>query len=197
MTPRDEGDDPRRMPPAQIDPQDWAALLRAANAGDAGAYAVFLRLVAPVLRGIVRARGRGSLGDAACEDIVQEVLLAIHLKRHTWRDQDPVRPWLYAIARYKVVDAFRARGRRIDLPVEDFVDILPAPEVSDPTERSDMDKMIALLDPRAADIVRGIGLDGDSIADTGQRLGMTEGAVRVALHRALKRLAALRERHVK
>ncbi|MDO9524680.1 MAG: sigma-70 family RNA polymerase sigma factor, partial [Gemmobacter sp.] len=191
------GNDERQTRSSPAGPEDWTTLLRAANAGDAVAYATFLRVVAPVLRGVVRARGLGSLGEATCEDIVQEVLLAIHLKRHTWRDEDPVRPWLYAIARYKVVDAFRARGRRIEVPVEDFAEILPAPDTPDPTERSDMDKIIGMLDPRAADIVRGIGLNGDSFAETGKRLGMTEGAVRVALHRGLKRLAALRERHVK
>jgi DNA-directed RNA polymerase specialized sigma24 family protein len=60
----------------------WAKLLRAAKGGDQKAYRAFLADIAPVLRGLVRARGRG-LGAADCEDIVQEVLLAIHLKRQT------------------------------------------------------------------------------------------------------------------
>jgi RNA polymerase sigma-70 factor (ECF subfamily) len=175
---------------------DLSALLRAANAGDAAAYAAFLRAVAPVVRGVVRARGRSAIGEAGCEDVVQEVLLAIHLKRHTWRDDEPVRPWLYAIARYKVVDAFRARGRRIDLPVEDFAEVLPAPAGPDPTEARDVEKMMAMLEPRSADILRGIGLKGETAAEVATRLDMTEGAVRVALHRGLKQLAALRKRHV-
>lgn len=175
--------------------QDWDALMRAAMAGDARAYARFLHAVTPVLRGVVRARG-AALGAAGCEDIVQEVLLAIHLKRHTWRTEDPIRPWLHAITRHKVTDAFRARGARLTVRVEDFADILVAPPDPDPTEARDIDRMIALLDPRAADIVRGIGQNGDTIAQTGLRLGLTEGAVRVALHRALKRLADLRERHM-
>ena len=84
----------------------WGQLLAAANAGDARAYAKFLHTVTPVLRGIVRAKG-DSFGAAGCEDVLQEVLLAIHLKRHTWDPGSPVRPWLYAITRYKVIDAFR------------------------------------------------------------------------------------------
>lgn len=174
---------------------DWGELLTEANAGDARAYEQFLRTVTPVLRGIVRARGPG-LGEACCEDVVQEVLLAIHLKRHTWKVGSPVRPWLYAITRYKVADAFRARGRSIDLPIEDFLDDLQADAAPDPTEGADMDKMIALLDERSADLVRMIGVDGASTAEAGRALSMTEGAVRVALHRALKKLARLRERHV-
>jgi len=148
-----------------------------------------------MLRGLVRARG-ASLGEAGCEDVVQEVLLAIHLKRHTWDQAAPVRPWLYAIARYKVVDAFRARGRRIDLPIEDFVEVLPAAPDRDPTEAADMAKMIGMLDGRSETIVRKIGLEGASMAETGAALSMSEGAVRVALHRALKTLAVLRERHI-
>jgi RNA polymerase sigma-70 factor (ECF subfamily) len=174
---------------------DWGQLLAAANAGDARSYSRFLHAVAPVLRGIVRTRG-GSLGETGCEDVVQEVLLAIHLKRHTWDQGAPVRPWLYAIARYKVVDAFRARGRRIDLPIEAFAEVLAAPPVRDPTEPADMAKLIGMLDVKSETIVRKIGLEGATIAETGAILSMSDGAVRVALHRALKTLAILRRRHI-
>lgn len=175
---------------------DWGDLLAAANSGDGRAYAHFLRTVTPVLRGVVRAKGAG-LGEAGCEDVLQEVLLAVHLKRHTWQIGAPVRPWLYAITRYKVVDAFRARGRGINLPIEDFADDLAAEAGPDLTEAADMAKMIGMLDGRSAKIVKMVGMEGASTAEAGQALKMTEGAVRVALHRAFKALAVLRERHVK
>ncbi len=127
---------------------------------------------------------------------MQETLLAIHQKRQTWREDMAVRPWLYAIVRYKVVDAFRARGRRITVPIEDFAEVLPAEPEADPTERSDALRVIGELDPRSARIVRAIGLDGASISETSAALDMTETAVRVALHRGLKRLAQLRGRMV-
>jgi RNA polymerase sigma-70 factor (ECF subfamily) len=171
------------------------ALLRAANRGDQGAYAAFLRAVTPIVRGVARARGPG-LAPEAIEDIVQETLLAIHQKRQTWREDLPVRPWLYAIVRYKVVDAFRARGRRVEVPIEDFAELLPAEPGPDPTLLNDAERVIGRLDPRAARIVRAIGLEGASIAETSADLQMSEGAVRVALHRALKRLASLRERMI-
>ncbi|WP_435257638.1 sigma-70 family RNA polymerase sigma factor [Thioclava sp. FR2] len=174
---------------------DWDVLLAAGIAGDSAAYRRFLYLVTPVIRGIVRSRGT-ALGEAVCEDIVQEVLLAVHLKRHTWKQDSPVRPWVYAIARYKVVDGFRSRGQRVHVPIESVAESLPAAEAADPTVAWDMEKMIGKLDGRSADIVRRIGLNGESIAETGEALLMSEGAVRVALHRALKRLAALRERFV-
>lgn len=166
-------------------------MLRAANRGDARAYADFLAAVAPIVRAVVRARG-GGLGTEACEDIVQETLLAIHLKRQTWREDAPLRPWLYAIVRHKVVDAFRARGRRVHVDIDDVAGGLAAEAGPDPTERGDVERMLARLEPRAARIVRAIGIDGASPAEVSAELGMSEGAVRVALHRALRRLAALR-----
>lgn len=181
------------MGPKEEPPLD--DLLRAANRGDARAYEAFLRAITPIVRGIARARAAG-LGAEAIEDIVQETLLAIHQKRQTWREDLPVRPWLYAIVRYKVVDALRARGRRVSVPIEDFADVLPAAEAADPTERGDALRVIGALDPRAQRIVRAIGLDGRTIAETSAELDMSEGAVRVALHRALRKLASLRARFV-
>lgn len=167
-------------------------LLRAANRGDERAYGAFLRAVAPIVRGVARARGSG-LGPEACEDIVQETLLAIHQKRHTWREDAPVRPWLYAIVRHKVIDAFRARGQRVHLAIEDFADALPAEPGPDLTERGDVERVLSRLEPRAARIVRAIGLEGASPKELAGTLGMTETAVRVALHRALRKVAEMRK----
>ncbi len=166
-------------------------LLRQANRGDQRAYASFLREITPIIRGIARSRGTG-LGDDICEDIVQETLLAVHQKRQTWREDLPVRPWLYAIVRYKVIDAFRARGRAVHVNIDDFAEVIPAEPAVDPTERGDAERMVARLDGKSARIVRSIGLEGASVAETSVALGMTETAVRVALHRGLKRLAQLR-----
>jgi RNA polymerase sigma factor (sigma-70 family) len=179
---------PAARPPGE---EPLEALLRAANRGDGRAYAAFLRAITPLVRGVARARGPGLAPDVI-EDIVQETLLAIHQKRHTWREESPVRPWLYAIVRYKVVDAFRASGRRVTVPIEDFAAVLPAEAGPDPTLLGDAERVISRLDPRSARIVRAIGLDGASIAQTSADLNMSETAVRVALHRALKRLASLR-----
>lgn len=179
----------------QNNPESWEDLARAANRGDSAAYERFLRAITPVLRSVVRARG-GHMGPEQCEDILQDVLLSIHLKRQTWREDSPIRPWLYAIARHKVVDAFRARGNRVNVSIDDFLDVLPATDAPDPLQARDIDRVLEQLEPRMADIVRGFGLRGESMADMADRLDMTEGAVRVALHRALKSIAKLRERMV-
>lgn len=172
---------------------EWEELLAAANAGDGRAFARFLVAVTPAIRTVVRARGR-SLPPDQHEDIVQEVLLAIHLKRMTWETGTPVRPWLYAVARYKVVDAFRRRGRAVQVPIEDFAEVLEGDPAPEPLAERDAAHLLGQIDQRSAEIVRAISLEGESSGEVGARLSMTEGAVRVAFHRAMKRLSALGRR---
>lgn len=173
---------------------DWARLLRAANGGDATAYAAFLRAVAPVMRGIVRARA-GGLDPAMQEDIVQEVMLAIHLKRGTWGADRPLRPWLYAIARHKIVDALRRRGRNHVQPLEDdVIETVAAEAGEDVFATRDVARNLDALDERSGGILRALAFEGIGLAEVARRFALSDGAARVALHRALHKLAALREK---
>lgn len=174
----------------------WETLLARANDGDGAAFARFLTAVTPTLRAVIRRRGDGLPADQH-EDILQEVLLAIHLKRQTWRRNEPVRPWLYALARYKVVDAFRRKGSRINLPIEDFVEVLPDENAAVPLSERDTEVMLGLIDARSAVLVRAMALDGQSAEEAGQAVGLTAGAARVVLHRAIRRLSGLAERMMK
>ncbi len=110
---------------------DWAVRMRAAMAGDAGAYRQLLVTLVPHIRAVARSRCR-SLGapEDEVEDLVQEVLLTIHLKRGTWDQSKPLGPWIAAITRNKLIDVLRRRGRHITIPIEDFEDSLRA---EDPT----------------------------------------------------------------
>ena len=171
---------------------DWSTWMRAAVAGDQAAYRRVLSAMAPVLRGIVRARA-GAMDANWCEDVVQETLLAIHLKRATWDPALPLRPWVYAIARHKLIDAFRRRGRAVHLSVEDFAETLPAAETPDSLEMRDAGLLIDRLQHRDAALLRCLALEARGQDECGQRLGLTPGTLRVALHRALQRLAKLRQ----
>jgi len=175
---------------------DWDVLMLAAVAGDAKSYKVLLETLPGVLRSITR-RGYARYGVEPndVEDVVQEALLAIHLKRHTWKVGSPVAPWIMAIARNKLIDALRRRGRHVHIPIETMVNALEAeaPETQ-PDQQTDLHDALRLLDqlkPRQREIVRSISLDGHSIRDVAHRLDMSEGAVRVTLHRALKTMAML------
>jgi RNA polymerase sigma-70 factor (ECF subfamily) len=164
--------------------------MREALKGDEASYRRLLEDISRVVRPMARgAFSRSRLGDGDVEDVVQETLLAIHLKRQTWDGGQRLTPWINAIARHKLIDAMRRRGVRRFEPIEDFEAVLAAPAVEDPHTRSDVERLMEPLSPRARDIVRSISLEGQSISATAERLKMTEVAVRVALHRALKSLA--------
>ncbi|MBV8473907.1 MAG: sigma-70 family RNA polymerase sigma factor [Hyphomicrobiales bacterium] len=170
--------------------EKWASLMRAALAGDETAYRRLLQEIGSSVRAMARgAFSRARVGDADVEDVVQETLLAIHLKRHTWDGGQKLAPWVSAIARHKIVDALRRRGVRRAEPIEDFEAVLAAPQGEDPHTRSDIERVLGKLAPRQRDIVTAISLNGQSIGATAARLSMSEVAVRVALHRALKALA--------
>lgn len=175
--------------------EEWAALMRAAIGGDATAYRQLLALLSQGLRGATR-RGFAQAGAALndVEDVVQETLLAIHLKRHTWDMEQPLGPWVRAIARHKLIDALRRRGRRIEVPIDSVLDFLAAEEPRSDLDRQDAERLINGLNGRQQAIVRAISVEGKSIREVAERLGMKEGAVRVALHRGLKALAAMHRR---
>lgn len=176
---------------------EWAALMRAGLAGDGRAYAELLTALAPVLRAIV-ARGfqRTGMPTGDVEDVVQETLLAIHLKRQTWRSDQPIGPWIRAIARNKLIDALRRRGRRgVEVNVDDFAEILPAQPASDDSLVRDISRHLDQLSPVQQKVVKAISVDGLSIAQASKHLTMKDGAVRVALHRGLAALSVILRGH--
>ena len=170
---------------------DLSSLMRAARLGDDAAYRRLLMQVATWLRGITR-RSLAAAGRRVddSEDIVQETLLAMHLKRDTWDETQPLEPWLRAIARHKLVDHLRRRGVTDHVDIEDLSETLAAPANDPVGPAADARRLLAGLPERQRRIVEGVSLDGQSAQEVGARLGMSEGAVRVPLHRALKALAA-------
>jgi RNA polymerase sigma-70 factor, ECF subfamily len=169
---------------------EWGDLMRAANRGDSVAYNRLLTSLAPAIRSVARRGfGRAGLVPEEAEDVVQETLLAIHLKRHTWDPTLPLGPWVRAIARNKLIDAIRRRGRRDYVPIDDVIDTL-ASDTAEPTPLpGKLDQHLQSLPDRQQSVVRAISLDGASIRETASRLNMSEGAVRVALHRGLAALS--------
>jgi RNA polymerase sigma-70 factor, ECF subfamily len=169
---------------------EWVDLLQAANSGDALAYRRFLTVVTPSLRRFVRrSLTRSGAPEADTEDIVQEVLLAIHLKRQTWMTGTPVAPWAFTIARHKVIDFLRRRGRRVHLPLDDYTESLAAEAEEPSLIGADIDRHLDGLPMVQRKVVKSIAVTGVSIAETAADLAMTQGAVRVALHRGLAALA--------
>ena len=165
--------------------------MRRAVDGDAQAYHRFLSAVAPHLRAMARRRcDQFGAPASEAEDVVQEVLLAVHLKRATWDPSRPIGPWLSTIVRNKLIDSLRRRGRHVNVPIEDVIETLEAEEQTGALDRLDAEHMLERLKNPQRDIVRSISIEGAGVRETAERLRMSEGAVRVALHRGLASLAA-------
>jgi len=169
----------------------WAGWMRSAKAGDGTAYRRLLAALVPFVRGLVR-RGfaRLEIGSAEVEDVVQETLLAIHLKRHTWDDGEAITPWVMAIVRHKLIDGLRRRGRHREIPIDDLVDVLPADEPTDRLSGRDAERLLTILRGRQREVVRAVSIEGMTTREAAARFHISEGAVRVALHRGLSALAA-------
>lgn len=164
--------------------------MRAARRGDARAYARVLGDLAGVLRALFRRR----LGGPDVEDYVQDVLLAIHLKGQTWDEARPLMPWVFAIAQHKLADGLR-RTRRVarhvsaDLTIDMLAESIAEPPPEHDRVGLDVERHLATLSGRQRAVVRALTLEERSVAETAILLAMSEGAVRVALHRGLKALA--------
>ena len=118
----------------------------------------------------------------------------MHLKRHTWDANAPFAPWLFAIARNTLIDALRRRGRRIFVNIDDFAETLPGEAVAETAPAGEVAAQLQALPARQRDVLQSIAVEAASIQDTAKKFDMSEGAVRVALHRGLASLTAkLRE----
>ncbi|MPW20753.1 sigma-70 family RNA polymerase sigma factor [Paraburkholderia sp. CNPSo 3157] len=166
------------------------ALLEASIAGDKHAYRRFLGELAKHLR--TRLRKHLWHQDADVEDLVQEVLIAVHKGLDTFRPDVPLTAWISAIVRYKLADHFRANARRGELfePLDDDVDVTGASPLDSLEARRDLTRLLATLPPRQREPIEHTRLWGLSVAETAARTGLTESAVKVGVHRGLKALAA-------
>jgi RNA polymerase sigma-70 factor (ECF subfamily) len=163
-------------------------LMEQSLAGDSNAYRELLELLTPALRRSVGSRARSA--GLEPEDIVQEVLLALHLKRGTWIVGTPVAAWVTAIARNKLVDAFRRVGRRQEVSIDGVLESLWSDSSVDESSAYDVERLLGTLGERQREVLQAVSLQGYSAQEAAARLQMTEVSVRVTLHRTLKKLAA-------
>src|SRR5437588_11598701 len=97
------------------------ALMLASLDGDAASHRALLNWLSRRLRAYYKGKlTRIGRGVAEAEDLVQETVLAIHLKRHTYDPAEPLTPWVHAVARYKLIDFLRrTRVSSADVPIDE------------------------------------------------------------------------------
>jgi RNA polymerase sigma factor (sigma-70 family) len=170
---------------SQTDPHGWGALMAAGQRGEAAPYR---RLLAELRPWLLRYFAR-RLPPSSVEDAVQDTLIAIHTKRHTWQPDRPFGPWLAGIARYKWIDRLRAASRHA---ADELPDTLSTPgHEAAVTSATALQGLMATLKPAQAEVIRLVKLDGLSIDDAAARTGQSPALVKVNIHRGLARLARL------
>lgn len=162
-----------------------------AQAGDEAAYRDALGRIALRLRAFF-ARRLMSLPDEV-EDLVQETLLALHLQRGTYDERWPVSAWVHAIARHKLVDLLRRRGRREALhePWDEGADESHPQAADEQPARRDLAVLLQTLPAAQRTAIVMTRIEGLSMAEASQRSGVSVAALKVQCHRGLKRLARL------
>jgi RNA polymerase sigma-70 factor, ECF subfamily len=173
---------------AELTEVDIEALVRDARAGDTRA----LGLLYDLYRDRVARFATGRLGDAEkAEDVTSETFEAVCRNLASSRPGTDFEAWLFTIAHRRVADHFRRRSRRREVELDETVQ----PAVGGPEEA-------VLADERRAEVAGAFRrlradqqevlalrvLGGLSAAQVGEVLGKSEGAVRVAQHRALRSL---------
>jgi RNA polymerase sigma factor (sigma-70 family) len=166
----------------------WGALMEAAQNGHGGAYRRLLNDIAPWLQRYFRRR----LPHGDVDDAVQETLMAVHRRRHTFDPRQPFEPWLAAIAKRKWIDQLRGMARRAaeelpeDLAVGDHEDAV--------TGASVLARLLEELRPAQAQAITLVKVQGYSIAEASRETGQSPSAVKMNIHRGLARLSALVEK---
>jgi RNA polymerase sigma-70 factor (ECF subfamily) len=165
------------------------ALMRASLAGDAGAYAALLQELSVSLRAYYR--HRLPPGCMHIEDLVQEALIAVDRRRASYDTSQPFTPWVFAIARYRLVDHLRRERVRATQPLDEMEDLLCVHEDEQAATQIDADRALSMLPAKQRDAIRMTHIEGHSIEEAAQATGQSQSAVKVGIHRGLKRLRAL------
>lgn len=170
--------------------QHLQLLLCAGLKGDAASYRAFLHELRLHVGRFLRRRLWRTGGDV--EDILQEVLLAVHRARHTYRADQPLTAWVHAIARYKVADFFRARARcaafTISLEEDPEQVVLADYEWADAS--LDVVQLLENLPDRYRLPILHTKLRGLSVTETAVLTGLTKSAVKVGVYRGMKQLTS-------
>jgi len=168
-------------------------LMTASLGGDEGAYRNVLGRLSRYLRGYYKARlAQTARSTADVEDLVQETLLAVHVRRHTYDPDQPFTPWVYAIARYKLIDYLRRTHASVaNVPIDDVQEIGTHDDQVASESSLDLNQLLEQLKPKVRAAIRYVKLEGLSVTEAAARGGMSESAVKVNVHRGMKALSTL------
>lgn len=165
---------------------DLTRKLKAGLTGDRAAYGDFLSQLSPILRKVIGKK----IPRSDVEDVLQEVLISIHKARHTYDGNRPLMPWIMAITGFRVTDHLRktySEMRHSQVDITDYENVLEA-VTETPGENESINEMLDSVGQRERKILSLMHVEGYTASEVGSQLGMKESAVKVAAHRAIKKI---------
>lgn len=161
--------------------------------GDTTAYRALLSGLSGHLRAYYRSKlVRAGRGPEETEDLVQEALIAVHTRRHTYDPTQLLTPWVYAIARYKLIDHLRqSRSTLANVPIEDSSEIEGVDGEPAMESNLDLNKLLARLPDKVRLAIQYVKIEGLSVVEAAARCGISESAIKTNVHRGLKELSAV------
>ncbi|MBS0384385.1 MAG: sigma-70 family RNA polymerase sigma factor [Proteobacteria bacterium] len=172
------------------DEVELRALLLKGLAGEEAAHRAFLMEAAALLRPYFRNRLRAAPDDA--EDLVQETLVALHTRRDSYDPTLPLTAWMYAIARYRLIDFLRRKKRRGDHATIDDLEIGDAdPQFEASDARRDVMRLLAKLPEKQRRAIELVKLQEHSVEEASKLTGYGVSDIKVSIHRGMKALMKL------
>lgn len=171
----------------------FADLMRSAQEGDRAAYKRLLEEITPLMRRIVQ-RNRAFLQPSDIDDLVQNILLALHSVRATYDPCRPFFPWLMAIARNQLADGARRHLRRIanELIVEKVPETFSGDGANGFNEvygdQEALSIAIGALPRGQRRAIEMLKLQEMTLKEAAVSSGMSVPALKVAVHRAMRTL---------
>jgi RNA polymerase sigma-70 factor (ECF subfamily) len=173
----------------------WAelgGLLALAQGGDRAAYAALLQGLLPYLRALA---ARRLARQQDIEDTVQDIFLSIHAIRHTYDPDRPLQPWIHVIAERRIADRLRRlyREQAREKPLPDDAHETFAADDTNMASEANLDmravrRALEQLPPGQRQAIALVKLKGLSLRDAAAVTGQSEGAMKLAVHRAVKAL---------
>jgi RNA polymerase sigma-70 factor (ECF subfamily) len=169
--------------------QKLKSLFLSSFEGDDNAYYEFLLTLSGYLRGFFRKRMQANLDQV--EDLVQEVLLAIHVKRHTYNKELPISAWIHAISKYKYIDFLRRRRSFVEFDLfDDSSELFGQSDNTAFESKRDINKLLLSLPDALRIPIQLTKLDGYSVKEASKIASISESAIKIGVHRGLKKLSS-------
>jgi RNA polymerase sigma-70 factor (ECF subfamily) len=151
--------------------------------GDQQAYESFLSLSSALVKRYLFFIGGINLAQENADDLHQEILMSIHLKKHTYRTDKAILPWIYAVTKYKYIDYYRHKKRQ-PLMIE-FDELTKYTKEEKEMELS-FDDILEFLTPKQISMLTLVKVEGLSYKEAAASINMSVPSLKTSIHRLVK-----------